>query len=113
MLSPPIIKSIDNNIIFTIILIIGILTSIIVKNKNKRDHNNKPFDSDSLIRKVRDDVIQGDVAAEQETGISDQELWPNLKMKYENGQISEETYRSLEQEKIEHDSEIQGKNPLQ
>ncbi len=93
-------------IIFIIILIIGILSSIIVKNKNKSMHNNKPFDSDTLVRKVRDEVIQGDVAQEQESGISDHELWTDLKMKYQNGQISEETYKLLEQEKLEFESSL-------
>jgi len=88
-------------IIFIVILIIGILTSIIRNNKNKRIK--KPFDSNELIRNVRDEIIEGEVSPEPE--LSDDTLWTNLKMKYKNGQISEETYRLLEQEKLTHDSE--------
>jgi uncharacterized repeat protein (TIGR01451 family) len=82
-------------IIIIIIFVIGIIASLTVKNKNRRF--TKPFDSNEHISKVRDRIISGDVS--QSPGDSDDKLWTDLKMKYQKGEISEETYKLLEQEK--------------
>jgi uncharacterized repeat protein (TIGR01451 family) len=84
-------------IIFIIILIIGILSFVLRNNKNRRI--TRPFDSKELIRKVRDDIIQGEDLTEP--GTSENELWTKLEQKYKNGQISEETFKLLEQEKLQ------------
>jgi uncharacterized repeat protein (TIGR01451 family) len=88
--------------ILILILVIGIIASFILKNKNK--HIPKPFDSNEYIRNVRDRIIQGDVPPDTE--ISDNDLWTNLQMKYQNSQISEDTYRLLEEEKSQHESSL-------
>lgn len=93
-------------IIFIIILLIGILTSIVIKNRNKRIK--KPFDSDELIRELRDEIIEGDRTPETET--SDTELKTILKKNYENGDISEETYDIIEQENLIEDLKVNDKH---
>ncbi len=87
-------------IIFVIILIIGILTSLIIKSKNIPIM--KPFDDDKLIRQLRDEVIRGYEAKDPE--MSDTELWTELEKNYQDGEISEETYELIEQEKLDHES---------
>jgi uncharacterized repeat protein (TIGR01451 family) len=92
-------------IIIISITIIIIVTSLVRNKKNKRIR--KPFDTAELIRNERDAIINGDVISEPE--IFDNELWTDLKLKYNNGQISEETYRLLEQEKLQYESGISDK----
>lgn len=87
-------------IIVIVIIIIIILTTVLRNNKNK--HSKKPFEGNEFISNVRDRIIQGDLTPESE--ISNDQLWANLKMKYQNGQISEETYKQLEQEKLQYES---------
>ncbi len=82
-------------IMILIIIIIIILTSIILRSKNKRI--NKPFDTDEYIKNVRDNIVEGNIPPDTEA--ADTVLWTNLETKYQNGQISEETYRLLEEEK--------------
>lgn len=93
-------------IIFIIILLIGILTSIVIKNRNKRIK--KPFDSDELIRELRDEIIEGDRTPETEP--SDTELKTILEKNYQNGNISEETYNIIEQENLIQDLKVNDKN---
>ena len=88
-------------IIFIIIIMtIGILTFVL--KRNKKSQVKKPFDTSEYIRDVRDKIIQGDVPPNSE--ISDNELWTNLQLKYQKSEISEETYRLLEQEKNQFES---------
>jgi PKD repeat protein len=83
-----------------IVLILGIITSLVVKNKNKR--LSKPYDSDEFISKVRDEIIMGDTTPELK--IPDLELWADLDSKYQVGEVSEETYNLLKQEQLQHES---------
>ncbi len=85
-------------IIFIIILIIGILTSIIINNKNKNKRIPKPFDSDDYIRQLRDKTIQGDKTEANE--LSGAELLEIIEAKYQKGELSEEIYRSIEEEEL-------------
>jgi uncharacterized repeat protein (TIGR01451 family) len=94
-------------IIFIIIIIIVVLTSFILKNRNKRVQ--KPFDSDELIRQMRDEIIQGD--ENQSTEMSDTELKTILEENYQNNEISEETYMLIEQEELLSGAEIRDKDP--
>lgn len=93
-----------------IILVIGLIASFLVKNKSKRMKVKQPFDSDDRISKVRDEIIQGNET--QESNISDEELWTNLERKYQNGEISEETFKIFQQEKLHHESSINENTPL-
>jgi PKD repeat protein len=99
------------NLLITIVvgiisLIIIILAMLVLKNKNKRIK--KPFDTDEYIQQVRDDIIEGNISQDPE--ISDNELWTDLRNKYQNGQISEETYMLLEEEKGKYESSPIGKD---
>jgi len=88
-------------IILIVVLIVGILASLMVKNRNKRDKDenfNKPFDSDDLIRQIRDEIMQGERTAESE--ISDAELSAILEKNYQNKQISEDTYMLVAAEEL-------------
>ncbi len=88
--------------ILIVILVIGIITSLIVKNRSKRIP--RPFDSSELISQLRDEIIQGESKSESE--LSDQKLWADLEQKYQNGEISEDTYRLLEKEKFQYESNL-------
>jgi uncharacterized repeat protein (TIGR01451 family) len=97
--------TIDINLIMMIIVGVIILTVLllamfVLKNKNKR--SKKPFGSNEYIQQVRDDIVEGKTT--QDSEISDDELWTDLRNKYQNGQISEETYMLLEEEKNKYES---------
>jgi uncharacterized repeat protein (TIGR01451 family) len=81
-------------IVILIVIFLGVSYLLMVKNRNKRVV--KPFDDDELIRTVRDNIISGESDFKQD--MLDSELWDTLESKYQNGEISEETYRLMEQE---------------
>jgi uncharacterized repeat protein (TIGR01451 family) len=82
--------------IIIIILIIGILSGIIVKRRSNRIP--KPFDSDERLQHIRDEIILGDETSK--SVITDDELWNAIEDRYQNNEISEETYMLIEQEKL-------------
>ena len=81
-------------IIILVVIFLGVAYSFLVKNKSRRIK--KPFDDDEFIRTVRDEIIAGE--GDSTSIILDSELWDNLESRYQKGEISEETYRVMEQE---------------
>ncbi|UCH90082.1 MAG: PKD domain-containing protein [Thermoplasmata archaeon] len=99
-------KSKGNDIlifIFAIIIVVVIIVLIlftIIKRK-RADRIAKPFDDDEFISSIRDDIIQGTSLRRPE--MSDNTLLTVLEVKYQRGEISEETYLEIEREKtLEH-----------
>ena len=83
-------------LLVAIILIIGILSTILIKKRNNRIRG--PFDNDERIRQLRDKIIQGQRIESAE--LSGAELWEMIQYKYQNGEISEQIYRNMMEEDL-------------
>jgi hypothetical protein len=82
-------------IIIVVILLLGILSSMLAKTRMKQVQ--KPFDSDALIRQIRDEIIKGEYT--KEAKISESKFWKTIEKEYKTGKISEETYQLMEEER--------------
>ena len=67
------------------------MTLMVIKRRTSRV--DKPFNDDRLIKKLRDDIIQGNIT--DDTRVSEEQLAAMLEMSLQNGEISEETYNYI------------------